>query len=99
EQVVIALRVKRRIEIDQVDRLIRNVLPQHLQVVTVVKLVHLRLVSYVACSRFCTLIPSSAKTSFGTISMSSLADTLPPLSTVNFGSVENRIILAAWSRF
>lgn len=40
EQVVIALRIKRRIEIDQVQRLIRSVLPQHLQIIAGVELVH-----------------------------------------------------------
>ncbi len=32
EQVVIALRIERRVEINQIDRLIRNVLAQHLQI-------------------------------------------------------------------
>lgn len=40
EQVVIALRIKRRVEIDKVNRLISDVLPQHLQIIAVVKLVH-----------------------------------------------------------
>ncbi|HEY1770298.1 MAG TPA: hypothetical protein VGG02_08590 [Chthoniobacterales bacterium] len=42
KQVVIALRIKRRVEIDQIHRLIRDLLPQHLQVIPVVEPVHCR---------------------------------------------------------
>src|SRR5205807_1429751 len=40
KQVVIALRVERGIEIDQIHARVRNVLAQHVEVVAVVELVH-----------------------------------------------------------
>jgi hypothetical protein len=40
KHVVIAVRVKRRVEIDQVNRLILDVVPEDLQIVAVVKGVH-----------------------------------------------------------
>jgi hypothetical protein len=41
EDVVVGVGVERRVEIDQVDALVRNVLAQHLQIVAIVKLAHI----------------------------------------------------------
>src|SRR5438874_739091 len=52
KKIVVALRVERRIEIDEVHRFIRDLLAQDLEIVAVVKLVHCAVSLPVAAGAF-----------------------------------------------